>query len=508
MKKEQIAEEIKKIIMRDLLVDVNVQKCVIDVFLQDPKEFEKISNSFDKASINFLDKCKNQLQNESDRGNILFFRKYNYEKILNEYLAKTYGVDDPEMELFPSEKKLKELEEKRIQEQQRQAREEKLKRAKEKSRKARENREKEILSHISNLSWKRIFSLKQIVFATEYNGKPVELDYRTHVLSYNHIPFNCVEYDGQAIADAIEKTQPLRVHSDTTIVTWKPEKLASIKKPNPEELKKKQQEKAEKKKRRQEEEERKKREKEEQRKQQEEENRKIRAEKKRLKRERVKAEKEAKRLRDLEKQEHIRQMEEQQQANLRQLPQIGTKDFVVRRFVFRCMHSQHKVVDLTAAVTIVNDDGKEKLVKVTAGYCQECNVYFIMESTYIKLRTMGVVLCRICDEKTYMANSYMGRMKLARESILMQFGYTVSQEEGLSATKRQKILAVIIDNKILTKSEVISYLDFFIRQRQYQSKYEIAISKWEADRDFVREYKIGEYTQFGVNAIYRKHYYN
>ena len=69
-------------------------------------------------------------------------------------------------------------------------------------------------------------------------------------------------------------------------------------------------------------------------------------------------------------------------------------------------------------------------------------------------------------------------MRLAQESILMQFGYNVSQQEGLSATSRQKILAVLIDNKIMTKNEIISYLDFFISQRSKQSRMEIAISKY------------------------------
>ena len=79
----------------------------------------------------------------------------------------------------------------------------------------------------------------------------------------------------------------------------------------------------------------------------------------------------------------------------------------------------------------------------------------------------------------------------------------MSQTEGLTATARQKILAVIIDNKIMSKSEIISYIDFFISQRSSNSRMDVAISKWEADRDFVENYKIGEYTQFGVNAIYR-----
>ena len=95
-------------------------------------------------------------------------------------------------------------------------------------------------------------------------------------------------------------------------------------------------------------------------------------------------------------------------------------------------------------------------------------------------------------------------MKLAQQSLLMQYGYNVSQTEGLTATGRQKILAVIIDNKIMAKSEIISYLDFFISQRSSMSNMEIAISKWETDREFVENYRIGQYTQFGVNAIYRR----
>ena len=86
----------------------------------------------------------------------------------------------------------------------------------------------------------------------------------------------------------------------------------------------------------------------------------------------------------------------------------------------------------------------------------------------------------------------------------MQYGYNVNQQDGLSSSRRQKILAVLIDKKILRKSEIVSYLDFFISQRQTQSKYQVAISKWEADREFVENYRIGEYHLYGVNAIYRR----
>lgn len=85
--------------------------------------------------------------------------------------------------------------------------------------------------------------------------------------------------------------------------------------------------------------------------------------------------------------------------------------------------------------------------------------------------------------------------------------YTIKQIPHLKWRKTVRISGCVytsIDNKIMAKSEIISYLDFFISQRSSMSNMEIAISKWETDREFVENYRIGQYTQFGVNAIYRR----
>ena len=44
-----------------------------------------------------------------------------------------------------------------------------------------------------------------------------------------------------------------------------------------------------------------------------------------------------------------------------------------------------------------------------------------------------------------------------------------------------------------------------MNQRKYQNKFEKAIEKWESDRDFISEYKFGNYTQYAVGGIYRKY---
>ncbi len=87
-------------------------------------------------------------------------------------------------------------------------------------------------------------------------------------------------------------------------------------------------------------------------------------------------------------------------------------------------------------------------------------------------------------------------------SGFVNISLSINQEAGLSSIQRKKILSLLIDNEILTKPDIISYLDFFINQRKYQSKYEKAIEKWEHDRDFISDYNIGNYKTYGIGGIY------
>ena len=95
-------------------------------------------------------------------------------------------------------------------------------------------------------------------------------------------------------------------------------------------------------------------------------------------------------------------------------------------------------------------------------------------------------------------------MSLAEESVLMQYGYNVNAAEDLSAERRQKILAVLMDNEIVPKSQIISLLDFFISQRQNRKYMEAAIDKWSEDREFVEDYNPGTYTRVHIRSMQRR----
>lgn len=184
---------------------------------------------------------------------------------------------------------------------------------------------------------------------------------------------------------------------------------------------------------------------------------------------------------------------------------LSFNDFIVRENIFGCRYKNHTLVNVDATVELVKKNGEIVEKTVAADYCEQCKIYFIMESTYQNLKKYGTLLCRVSDEKTYLkGNPINNGMQLAQQSILMQYGYSVSQEEGLSDKVRQLILARIIDSHILTRNEVINYLDFFINTKSSQDKYTHAIEKWEYDRSFVEKYNIGTYTSVHVDRITRK----
>lgn len=606
MNTETIVKQVKQVIMQELLAEVNDKECILDLYIEgkDNKDCE-----LSKVTKNFLEQRIKKLIEEHRSGRILFFRKYNYEKILNEYLERKYNIAEIEMNLFPSEKKKHELEEKHKQEL---------------HKKQLKEQEEKIINEIPYLKWEKSIRVSGITYeAVNRDNKKIELHYIVgtipkkikHKNTYNKLlfdnqPLQYAEYNVNAVVKMIEKSHPKNVKADHIIVVNRKENSKIEQKVNVDNQSKEKEK-------------------------TDEEKIAIFAETKKQYRKYLGREygigknrineicklyqneckylnrdvmvsctlnnrpctvfyadcpynkvflnslKETKRMKlqknidvfaekynitpqkvkniaerykkqcsyyigvsgkccfneiissvcslqhdecifhdkfiesiekyleedlarqqknessiAIEKKEEIKRIEPV-------LPEIGLKDFVVRRNVFKCMHNKHEIDNVVAMINI-DDDGKKQQIKISAGYCSQCKVYFILDSTYQSLKKKGMILCRITDEKNYMRGAYVNGMLLAQESVLMQYGYTVSQTEGLSATSRQKILAVIIDNRIMAKSEIISYLDFFISQRSSRSNMEIAISKWEADREFVENYRLGEYTQFGVKAIYRR----
>ena len=84
------------------------------------------------------------------------------------------------------------------------------------------------------------------------------------------------------------------------------------------------------------------------------------------------------------------------------------------------------------------------------------------------------------------------------KALLTNSGIARYLEEAIKDNNCKKTQSVDLSEYI--PSEIISYLDFFINQRK-SDKFTMAVAKWTIDRDYIRNYKIGEYSKIGV--IYR-----
>ena len=78
---------------------------------------------------------------------------------------------------------------------------------------------------------------------------------------------------------------------------------------------------------------------------------------------------------------------------------------------------------------------------------------------------------------------------LRDESIIHQFGYSVSAQANLSAACRQSILADIIDLETMSQKNVIAFIESLIK-RFTADKYDEARFKWQQDLKFVINYKV------------------
>lgn len=185
--------------------------------------------------------------------------------------------------------------------------------------------------------------------------------------------------------------------------------------------------------------------------------------------------------------------------------ELTFKDFVVRSNTFHCIHNDHDTESITAVVKVMSNMSQIMKQEIPAGYCKECGIYFILESTYEKLLEQGVPLCRTIDVKTYRKNEQLGTLSLAKESILKQCGYNVSEKDDLTVQQRQKILIALIDNNILSEMDIISYLDFFINQHKSKENYKQAVNKWKADREYIIDYQAKEKAErtVGISSIKR-----
>lgn len=172
--------------------------------------------------------------------------------------------------------------------------------------------------------------------------------------------------------------------------------------------------------------------------------------------------------------------------------EIFFEDFVAVTTNNHCVQSGHIVETIQAKVNVLRRDGTVQAVMLPARYCQICKKYTIGAWQFEKLKSLGVIMCRIVHETAVNGNSSGNFYSdLSPESILKQYGYSVNAADDLSEEQRRQILVNLMETGICKQTQILSHLSWLIQTREGRADLLDAVWKWKNDRDFVDSYQMG-----------------
>lgn len=169
----------------------------------------------------------------------------------------------------------------------------------------------------------------------------------------------------------------------------------------------------------------------------------------------------------------------------------------------KCVYEEHHLTSITVIIKVlITSSNKVIDVKIPSAYCKECNQYIILKTDFESIKQKGTLLCRVIDETPEYIAKHKKSSYSATESKVHRLGYNViKQGYNYTFAQRKIILANIIENYGITKHEILSMLDTNIARKSGLPNYEDAVAKWQQDREFVANYKLGDCPEVIINEI-------
>lgn len=175
-------------------------------------------------------------------------------------------------------------------------------------------------------------------------------------------------------------------------------------------------------------------------------------------------------------------------TNTDTLPQITQSAlYIYKRSTIACFEQRHQIIDVLATYQSINN----MVIKLPAQYCIDCDKLLISEEEFKK--NQGMIRyhfiptrIRYIDSGKYYSptdNPFVNYRD--EESPLMLCGYSVRQKDAIPRNIRQDILRFIIERGILSRVNIIKYLELFINTNGMRRNMEYAVQKWKEDLHFV-----------------------
>lgn len=179
-------------------------------------------------------------------------------------------------------------------------------------------------------------------------------------------------------------------------------------------------------------------------------------------------------------------------------------DIIVRSNLTQCSCSiqHHELMDIICKVPIVTPAGVIKTVMALGLNCKTCDRYYMSQSDYNDLRRQGVLLCKVVEESYYTHPSDgTASYSWSKESPLHILGYNVNKQINLTDIQRWIILERIVDEEVLSVSEICSYLEWFIERNTGRENLAEAKEKWKLDYDHIKSYIPGQTPKVTVRSM-------
>lgn len=185
---------------------------------------------------------------------------------------------------------------------------------------------------------------------------------------------------------------------------------------------------------------------------------------------------------------------------------VNGPDIIVRTNMWHCI-KKHTLIDVAACFKLLvhKDNGEINVTEVVehATYCPQCKEFFLQESTYDSLKKRGYLLHRIIGWKHYESGFEYDCYNMAEESMLHHMGYNVGKQDDLSEEVRWAILENVCNYGVMTRSEVVTFLNHLINTNGGKYNMDEAVGKWIMDRNHIQNYKINDLSRVNINNINR-----
>ena len=160
-------------------------------------------------------------------------------------------------------------------------------------------------------------------------------------------------------------------------------------------------------------------------------------------------------------------------------------------------HIRNHTMKPATAIFIGRNDSE---IKLNVEHCPLCKKFYLSFSIYERYREKySMLLGKIKMDSSSIHG--VPNILLSEFSPLKLCGYSVNQQDGCSKIERQYIISKVIEKGILTKNEVIYYLEHFINMNGQKANNAVALEKWKEDLEFTLKYKMSEQDEYKLKHV-------